>query len=159
RMPLPRLTRQSVFGAAAVTGLLLLSLCLSAFAAVGPGTAPVTVPTGGFGIEGDLRANDPTAGIGDWVPGSAGSGSNVLTAAGVPLNTLTTFHVIDLYSSGLDDNFHGGDKVDDNPNTGWTWIQNPVGDKVDMNNGLVHFAVDSQNHQWVIVAGDRYKDS
>jgi len=31
----------------------------------GPGTAPVSPPTGGFGIDGDLQANTPTIGIGD----------------------------------------------------------------------------------------------
>ena len=32
-----------------------------------PGTAPVNPPTGGFGIDGNVQANVPTAGIGDWV--------------------------------------------------------------------------------------------
>src|SRR5205085_657732 len=71
-----------------------------------PGTAAVSPPTGGFGIDGDLSAN---GGIGDWIPGSGGGG-NVLTSAGVPVNNTTTFHLIDRYISP-DDNFAGGNKV------------------------------------------------
>ena len=96
-------------------GLALVSWLPQAGAATG--TAPVTSPTGGFGIEGDLQANTPTNGIGDWVPGPAGPGGNVLTSAGVPLNSSTTIHVIDLFNNNADDNFGGGDKVNDDPNT------------------------------------------
>src|ERR1051325_11888918 len=38
------------------------------------GTALVTVPTGGFALDGDLQANTPVSGIGDWGAGSSGSG-------------------------------------------------------------------------------------
>lgn len=71
--------------------LLFLSGFLKTTAQVSPGTAPVVVPAGGFHIEGNLQANTPTVNIGDWVPGAAGTGGNVLTAAGVPLNAATTF--------------------------------------------------------------------
>src|SRR6478672_9509923 len=74
--------------------LLLLSVSfLATTAQVGPGIAQVTAPTGGFHIEGNLQANTPTAGIGDWLPGSVGGGGNVLNAAGVPVNAATTFHL------------------------------------------------------------------
>src|SRR5207253_11454 len=110
-------------------GLLILSS--QSFAQVGPGTAPVNPPTGGFGIDGDLRANLPApAGIGDWLPFSPGSGGSVLDASGVPLNNITTFHLIDRYVSP-DNNFAGGLKFDDNPNH-WTWVTNPVNDKEDI---------------------------
>ena len=42
------------------------------FTDTGAGIAPVNPPTGGFGIEGDLYANTPTPGIGDWAPGTYG---------------------------------------------------------------------------------------
>src|SRR6266496_5468848 len=61
------------------------------------GVAPVTTPSGGFSIDGDLFANMPGADVGDWVTNSA-SGGGVLTAAGVSLNASTTFHFIDSYT-------------------------------------------------------------
>src|ERR1051326_3036334 len=124
------------------------------------GTAPVNPPTGGFGIDGDLGANTPTAGIGDWVPGSSGSGGNVLTAAGVPITSGTTFHAIDAYQSGTDNNFAGGQKFDGNPNTDWPWVSNPVNDKEGLNNGLIHFTTCPTNgHTWVMVAADRFSNN
>src|SRR5437868_2900878 len=65
-------------------------------------TAPVNPPTGGFAIDGNLQANSPVTGIGDWIPGSAGSGGNVLTSAGVPINPARTYHIIDPYNGGDD---------------------------------------------------------
>src|SRR6266403_3932755 len=97
------------------------------------GVAPVSPPTGGFAIEGDLLSNTPTtpapfsANQGDWYPGPGGTGGNVLNsdATGTPVNSTTTFHLVDAYNSPTDDNFAGGDKVDNNPNT-WQWVLNPV---------------------------------
>src|SRR5439155_7192721 len=122
--------------------------------AVGPGTAPIVAPPGGFGIYGNLGANTPTAGIGDWVPGVAGAGGSVLTAAGAPLDPASTYHLIDLYNSGSDDNFVGGLKFDDDPNS-WGWTVNPVSNKTDVNNGLMHFSRDANGHVWVVVGADR----
>ena len=119
------------------------------------GTAPVNPPTGGFGIDGDLGANTPTSGIGDWVPGSAGSGGNVLTAAGAPINPGTTYDLIDLWGGSAENNFAGGLKFDDNPNI-WTWVNNPVLAKDDIHHGLIHFTTDpTTGHTWVMVAADR----
>src|SRR5947209_11431894 len=127
------------------------------------GVAPVAPPTGGFAIEGDLLSNTPTspspfaANQGDWYAGAGGSGGNVLNndATGTPVNSATTFHLVDAYSSATDDNFAGGDKVHDNPNT-WNWTLNPVNDKQDMNNALIHVAKDPiTGHTWIMVAGDR----
>ena len=137
-------------------GLALVSWLPQAGAATG--TAPVTSPTGGFGIEGDLQANTPTNGIGDWVPGPAGPGGNVLTSAGVPLNSSTTIHVIDLFSNNADDNFGGGDKVNDDPNT-WGWVRNPVGAKDDINHAVLHLTTATNGHQWIVVSGDRMSDN
>src|SRR5256884_1571165 len=97
------------------------------------GVAPVSPPTGGFAIEGDLLSNTPTSpspfapNQGDWYGGPGGSGGNVLNndATGTPVDSTTTFHLVDAYNSATDDNFAGGDKVHDNPNT-WNWTLNPV---------------------------------
>src|SRR5207253_3080272 len=138
------------------------------------GVAPVSPPTGGFAIEGDLLSNTPTScsGLpaptptppcpfapnqGDWYPGPGGSGGNVLNgdATRTPVDSTTTFHLVDAYSSATDDNFNGGDKVDDNPNT-WNWARNPVNNKLDMNNALIHVTKDPiTGHTWIMVAGDR----
>jgi len=77
------------------TGFLATLICCIGLAfatnalAVSPGTAPVNPPTGGFAIEGNLQANvsltGTNDGIGDWLPGVAGAGGNVLNAAGTPL--------------------------------------------------------------------------
>ncbi len=127
------------------------------------GRALISPPTGGFDIDGDLLANTPFSGVGDWVPGPSGTGGAVLSLAGVPVNPNTTFHLVDVYNSGTDNNFGGGNKVDDNPNTAtslkWGWVNNPVGNKVDMNHALIHFARDTSNHQWLVLAGDRLSDS
>src|SRR5262249_36523556 len=89
------------------------------------GIAPVNPPAGFFSIEGDLLANVPTSGVGDWVSNSVSSGGGfVLYTNGAPVDTNNTFHFIDAYGSGADDNFAGGDKVHDNPNT-WSWTFNP----------------------------------
>src|ERR1041385_6369334 len=118
--------------------------------------APVAAPTGGFNIDGKLEA--ATTPYGDWLQGSS-SGGFVLdgTNAGNPINPSTTFHIVDLYNSGVDDNFAGGLKFNDNPNV-WTWVNNPVGAKVDINNALVHFSRDANNHIWAMVAADRRSD-
>src|SRR5262245_52336533 len=82
------------------------------------GVASVVSPAGGFGIEGDLFANVPTANVGDWITNSL-NGGGVLTQSGVALNASTTFHFIDQYN-GNDLIFGGGLKWTDNP-TNWTW--------------------------------------
>ena len=122
------------------------------------GTAPVTSPSGGFALDGDLMANSPTSGIGDWIPGSSGAGGNVLDSSGVPVNPATTFHLIDPFNSGSDNNFKGGLKVDNNPN-GWSWVTNPVNSKQDINNALIHFTTDANGHNWVIVSADRLSNN
>src|SRR5437763_13943911 len=105
------------------------------FAQITTGTAPVLAPTNGFAIDGDLTA---TTSVGDWLKGSGGAGTYVLdgTTAGNPLDATTTFHLVDSYNSGTDDNFKAGLKVNDNPNS-WKWVRNPVNDKEDINNALV----------------------
>ena len=131
------------------------------------GVAPVNPPTGGFAIDGDLLSNTPTspspfaANQGDWYAGPGGSGGNVLNsnATGTPVDSTTTFHLVDAFNSGTDDNFAGGDKVDDNPNT-WNWTLNPVNAKQDINNALIHVIKDPiTQHTWVVIAGDRLSNN
>ncbi|MFE3871227.1 T9SS type A sorting domain-containing protein [Flavobacterium sp. ZS1P70] len=151
-----------------------ISICFLFFfipntAQVFPGTAPVNIPAGSFQIEGDLQANTPLpAGKGDWLPlsGSTGTGGNVLSAAGAPVNALTTFHLTDLYNTS-ENNFSGGKKFNDNPNI-WTWVNNNALAKCDINNALFHFTTAPYTdpithlnsvHTWLIVAADRRSNS
>src|SRR6266404_2218662 len=130
---------------------------LSVFAVPPPtGVAPITVPAGGFGIDGDLIANIPGLNAGDWLPDTNGVGG-VLDAAGNPLNPATTFHFTDLYNSTSDDTFSGG-KWTDNP-TNWTWTTSKANSKTDIDNVLVHFATDANGHSWVVLAADRFSNS
>ncbi len=152
----------------AMLGLLLLMVGqIGAFAGqqpleipLNPGTAPVTIPNEnpalsykGFAIDGNLLANSPDAGIGDWVIGSPGDGGYVLTPTGVPLVGVTTFARKDLYDSAVDDVFSGS-KFNENP-ADWKWVTSPTSDKTDINNALVHIARDAKGHIWGIIAGDR----
>ncbi|MBC7511167.1 MAG: hypothetical protein H7320_20845, partial [Ferruginibacter sp.] len=162
------LKKQSIF----IAAFLLLSVgYLKTTAQVGPGTAPVTVPTGGFRIEGDLQANtggtNPAAGFGDWLPGGAGAGGYVLNATtGLPVNSATTFHLTDPYNTS-ENNFGGGLKFNDNPNA-WKWVSNTALAKCDINNGLFHFTTAPYTdpvtgkvsiHTWLIVGADRRSNS
>src|SRR4051794_13995789 len=87
------------------------------------GVAPVTYPAGGFAIDGDLVANSPSTGTGDWLafltPG-AGTGGSVFDQAGAPLVSFSTFHFFDAFSSTPDTTFSGGLKWTDNPRS-WAW--------------------------------------
>ena len=58
---------------------------------------PITNPTGGFEIEGNLESNNPTVGAGDWVPGNAGTGGFVLNNTGIPVDANLTTLVRDAY--------------------------------------------------------------
>jgi hypothetical protein len=132
----------------------LLGCGLAAHAVPPPtGIAPVTVPTGGFAIDGKLIAS---GGIGDWLAGTGGAG--VLNNSGAPLNSGTTFHFIDPYNSGSDKIFAGGAKWDDDPNT-WQWTTGKPTAKNDMNNVLLHVTTDTNLHTWLVIAADRLSTS
>ncbi|HQR33230.1 MAG TPA: hypothetical protein PLK30_10850, partial [Blastocatellia bacterium] len=125
----------------------------------GPGIAPTGDPGQGFDIEGNLQANTPNANTTDWVPGVAGTGVGVLTAAGVPVDPTKTFRIVDLYNSQSDDIFTGGSKVNDNPNTNWNWATGKPTAKDDINNALLHVSMDANNHLWFVVGGDRLSNN
>src|ERR1041385_3607160 len=136
---------------------LLLTLALApstSRATTLPGSAPVVIPSGGFGVDGDLLANTPTNGIGDWVRTNSSGGGFVLLTNGTPVNPVTSLHVIDPYASAVDDSFSTGKYVD-NPNTGWQWHYGSVSDKTDINHAVVHITTAANGHQWALVSGDR----
>jgi len=113
----PLATKAVLLKALGVSAFLVLP---SALAVPPPtGVAPVLIPAGGFSIEGDLLANTPVSGAGDWMTATnyPGAGGGVLDASGTPLNPATTYHFIDAYNSTADNTFSGGLKWTDNPNT------------------------------------------
>lgn len=146
--------------------VLRFTVCLVAFGlapvvsrAVPPpaGVAPVTSPTGGLALDGDLFANDPAAHTGDWLTNNpaGGSGGAVLNGLGAPLNPLTTFRFRDPYDDQSGDLiFAGGLKWTDHP-TNWQWTVGKPSAKTDINNVLLHVASDADGHVWVAIAGDR----
>jgi len=142
-----------------IPGLLLLS---PASRAVPPpaGVAPVLSPAGGLSIDGNLIANTPITGIGDWMlsTNASGAGGAVLGPTGAALNGSTTFHLIDAYNSSSDLTFAGGLKWTDNPNL-WKWKTGKPSTKTDINNALVHVGNDIDGHSWVIVAADRLSNN
>ena len=142
--------------------LALTGIVLPLWAAPPPGgTAPVTAPAGGFAIDGDLLANTPVAGAGDWVvsPDFSGSGGGVLATDGAPFNPGRTFHLIDPWgNSGGDIIFAGGLKWTDNPNS-WTWTGGKPSSKTEINNVLMHVATDANDQVWMAVAADRASTS
>ncbi len=116
----------------------------------------VTLPSGGFGIDGDTESNNPTSGIGDWVNGGTGSGGYVLNSNGSALNPGISELFRDEYNSTSDNTFAGGVKAFDNP-TNWTWKESAAVDKGDINNAMYHISIDNNNQEWLFVASDRLK--
>src|SRR5262245_46698550 len=155
-MPIPMKWYVTLWGRLSALCSCLFGLTLMAATHVAPpgGIAPVLVPPGGLAIDGNLEANLPIAGIGDWT----GSGG-VLASNGAPLNSLTTIHRIDPFgNSGGDIIFGGGLKWFDNPNT-WRWTTGKPSSKTEINNMLFHLGRDIEGHTWVSVAADRANTS
>ncbi|MBZ9730950.1 HYR domain-containing protein [Salegentibacter sp. JZCK2] len=119
--------------------------------------APVNPPTGGFHIDGNLQANILDSGVGDWIPGTGGTGGFVFDMNGTPVEVARTIRSVDSYNSGLDNVFQGGSKSNDDPNN-WSWTNSKANGKSDINNVLIHIAENSasdNNDQWIIIASDR----
>jgi hypothetical protein len=128
----------------------VLSSTLKAQISVSPGTAPVTVPTGGFNMNGLLKVNSAA---GDWLSGSGGGGF-VLNNNGTPVNSGTTYHIVDSVNA-LDNVFVGGLKKNGNPN-GYGWKTSSASpSKCNINHVLIHIAKDANNHTWITLSGDR----
>src|SRR5688572_28770601 len=123
------------------------------------GVAPVTAPVGGFAIDGDLIANQPASGAGDWLslPSVPGSGEGVVALNGVPLNPNMTFHYLDPADGSADNIFQGG-KWDQDPKD-WSWKMGSSSDKTDINNVQFHLTTDADGHVWVVVSADRLSNS
>jgi hypothetical protein len=117
--------------------------------------APVNPPTGGFRIDGGLKANTPVVGEGDWVVGPAGAGGFVLSNAGIPTNAATTGWKTDAYNSAQDFIFTSGSKFNDIISA-LQWTQSSAPDKNDINNAMFHVSVNtSTQDQWIVIGGDR----
>lgn len=128
--------------------------------------ADVNPPSGGFAIDGGLRANTPisptpfTANQGDWYPGASGSGSggSVFDNAGdilAPATAQTSGRVDteEPYGSN-DDVFTNGSKFNDYVSD-LKWFTNSAPDKNDIDNALYHVSRDASNNQWIFISGDR----
>ncbi|PWA09272.1 hypothetical protein, partial [Flavobacterium laiguense] len=134
------------------------------FAQTWPPVAPVSPPTNGFRIEGDVKANLPFVNEGDWVTtGAFGTGGHVIQFVSpnwVPVNSTTTKFVQDAYNSTTDMIFSGS-SFSDNPNTvaglqgGWKWTSGKATNKCDINNAMYHVTT-SADSKWIILGGDRF---
>src|SRR4030095_8491347 len=122
--------------------------------------APVNPPSGGFAIDGGLRANTPitpspfAANQGDWIFGPGGTGDSVLRVNGTPFVAATTGRATDAYNSN-DNIFANGSKFNDYISA-LHWTTNSAPDKNDIHNGLYHVSTNPGNgNQWLFIAGDR----
>ncbi len=134
--------------------LLIFAIVLSTTSkgqiSVAAGVAPVTTPSVGFNMDGTLKAN---GNAGDWLDGT-GSGGFVLNNNGTPVNTATTFHIIDSVNT-LDNVFVGGLKKNGNPN-GYGWkVAGASPSKCNINHVMIHIAKASNGHTWITMSGDR----
>lgn len=117
---------------------------------VNPGTAPVTVPTGGFNMNGVLKVS---SGVGDWLAG-AGGGGYVLNNDGTAVNTASTFHITDAIGTA-DNVFVGGLKKNGNPNS-WGWkTAGASPSKCNINHAVIHISKASNGDTWITMSGDR----
>ena len=138
--------------------LVLLLIACFAYSNSYSQVAPVSPPTGGFAIDGDVRANTPTANQGDWFAGAGGSGGAVFNETPpstiTPIDPLRTGKAVDPYTS--DDNvFTNGSKFNDYIGD-LRWFNNSAPDKNDINNALYHVARNQSNQdQWIFISGDR----
>ena len=122
------------------------------------GVAPDGEP-GGFGIDGNLRANSPGGAFStasDWTPGPAGIGvGKLLCPSGAPIDATKTFHIVDLTGNDDLNVFAESDKVQDDPNT-YNWKAGSVPQKDDINNGLIHLSLEPiTGDLWAMMGGDR----
>lgn len=123
--------------------------------------APVAPPTGGFHIDGGLRSNTPTIGVGDWIVGSpavSGAGGyvfDIVNNEAVPRMGLNAKLVRDPYNSSTQDIiFSEGSKFNANPNS-WVWSVQKAPNKNDINNAMYLVTKGTNNDDWLIIGGDR----
>ncbi len=115
----------------------------------------VVTPNGGFHLDGDVNANTPTAGVGDWFKGPAtGPGGFVLYDDGTPVDNNTTRFGSD--PSGKSDNIFGnGAKLNHDPSN-WSVTTGSAPDKNDLAHAMYHLSYNNTN-QWIILGADRYE--
>ena len=61
--------------------------------AVLKGVVPVNPPAAGFGMDGDLKANVPGNGVGDWLPNTAAPGGVLSATGAAPSGQDRIFHI------------------------------------------------------------------
>jgi len=125
------------------------------------GITPTILPAGGCAIDGNLLARVPVTALftpnhGDLLPndGAPGSGGYVFTSAGLPVDTATSFHLLDGYDMADAGIFTGGSKFNNNPNT-WKWKSGKPVAKDDIHHSLFFFASDAAGNLWFTGSGDR----
>ena len=121
------------------------------------GVAPVSLPKGGFGIDGDPMSGVPNGGVGDWTCGSESvlEGDAVLDAAGMPIHPLMTHHFTDQSIDGDKDSvFVGSCNWYDDPNN-WKWKTADPSRKTDVSDVWVHVATSPDRHVWAVVGAGR----
>ncbi|MDT8394258.1 MAG: T9SS type A sorting domain-containing protein [Bacteroidales bacterium] len=125
------------------------------------GVVPTMIPDGSFAVDGNLLARTPDSppfspDDGDFLPNdnAAGNGGYVFDLSGMPLDTLTSFHVIDGYDNADANIFTNGSKFNMDPNN-WAWRDGKPPAKDDLNHILFFFSGDSLGNIWFIGAGDR----
>ncbi|MDR5590457.1 hypothetical protein, partial [Christiangramia sp. SM2212] len=119
---------------------------------------PVENPNGGFNIDGDLKANTPTPGIGDWFQGPSGTGGFVFDNNGNSVNPNTSKFVSDILNTSTDRFLKGNlNKASNSPGV-WQWATSPSGPsaKSDIEHAFYHIARDANTgDQWIFVGADR----
>lgn len=136
----------------------LLSICCIFFPSQIFGQfANVNPPTGGFAIDGGLRANTPTVNQGDWYPGTGGTGGSVFDNTGAvisPATNQTSGRAPAEAYNGNDNIFTEGSKFNDYVSV-LKWFTNSAPNKNDINNALFHISRDANDDQWIFISGDR----
>jgi hypothetical protein len=141
----------------------LIFICIALFFVINSNAqvAPVNPPTGGFAIDGGLRAGTPINSTfnsthGDWYPGAAVvSGGFVFNENGSAIDPLTSGRATPADAFTSNDNvFTTGSKFNDYIGD-LHWFTNSAPDKNDINNALYHISRDAANNQWAFMAGDR----
>jgi len=118
----------------------------------------VNIPSGGFHLDGNVNANNPSQNIGDWFKGNnAGTGGFLLLDNGNPVDQNTTRFVLDATGNG-DESFKGGEKLNEDPSN-WIKINKEVLDKGDLAHAMYHITTDLNGDQWMFLGADRYPKS
>ncbi len=129
-----------------LTGLLVFLILKIDPVIAQQGVVPVTIPDGGCAIDGNLLARTPSTppfspDHGDFLANenANGTGGNVFSFMGIPLDSNTAFHVIDGYDAADLGIFTQGSKFNHDPNN-WVWTNGKPPGKDDINHVLFFFS-------------------